>query len=180
MIAPGVAEVTYRYKDDALEAFKKYNQRNLDGRLLCVLVKRIAILSIVATKSFVKSCTRLIASFFCVIRNANGLPSPAWRGEHAWAWCHEHEHGWLRWSNDGPLPTRGPVSLLTLQYWRLWNGRVLLGRRPLPTLRYTRIHCLLILVRCGLYFVKLSLDPYYRLIGTLASFLAHKTPCYQD
>ncbi|XP_003385470.2 PREDICTED: polymerase delta-interacting protein 3-like [Amphimedon queenslandica] len=31
MIAPGVAEVTYRYKDDALEAFKKYNQRNLDG-----------------------------------------------------------------------------------------------------------------------------------------------------
>ena len=32
MIAPGVAEVTYRYKDDALEAFKKYNQRNLDGQ----------------------------------------------------------------------------------------------------------------------------------------------------
>lgn len=137
MIAPGVAEVTYRYKDDALEAFKKYNQRNLDGRLLCVLVKWIAILSIVETKSFVKSCTRLIASFFCVIRNANGLPSPAWRGEHAWAWCHEHEHGWLWWSNDGPLPTRGTVSLLTLQYWRLWNGRVLLGCRPLPTLRYT-------------------------------------------
>ena len=42
MIAPGVAEVTYRYKDDALEAFKKYNQRNLDGRLLCVLGKQIA------------------------------------------------------------------------------------------------------------------------------------------
>ena len=32
MTAPGVAEVTYRYKDDALEAFKKYNQRNLDGK----------------------------------------------------------------------------------------------------------------------------------------------------
>lgn len=70
MIAPGVAEVTYRYKDDALEAFKKYNQRNLDGRLLCVLVKRIAILSIVATKSFVKSCTRLIASFSVLL----GMP----------------------------------------------------------------------------------------------------------
>jgi RNA recognition motif-containing protein len=31
IIAPGVAEITYRHKDDALEAFKKYHQRNLDG-----------------------------------------------------------------------------------------------------------------------------------------------------
>ena len=27
----GEAEVTFRYKDDALEAYRKYNQRNLDG-----------------------------------------------------------------------------------------------------------------------------------------------------
>ncbi len=33
MTAPGVTEVTFRYKDDALEAYKKYNQRNLDGML---------------------------------------------------------------------------------------------------------------------------------------------------
>ena len=36
MPALGVAEVVFRYKDDALEAFKKYNQRNLDGQpMLC-------------------------------------------------------------------------------------------------------------------------------------------------
>ena len=38
IVAPGVAEVTYRYKDDALEAYKKYNQRNLDGKLLWLLL----------------------------------------------------------------------------------------------------------------------------------------------
>ena len=32
MHAPGIAEVVFKYKDDALEAFKKYNQRNLDGQ----------------------------------------------------------------------------------------------------------------------------------------------------
>lgn len=32
MHAPGIAEVIFKYKDDALEAFKKYNQRNLDGQ----------------------------------------------------------------------------------------------------------------------------------------------------
>lgn len=36
--APGVAEVVFKYKDDALEAFKKYNQRNLDGQpMMCKL-----------------------------------------------------------------------------------------------------------------------------------------------
>ena len=38
MAAPGVAEVVFKYKDDALEAFKKYNQRNLDGQpMICKL-----------------------------------------------------------------------------------------------------------------------------------------------
>ena len=38
MPAPGVAEVVFKYKDDALEAFKKYNQRNLDGQpMICKL-----------------------------------------------------------------------------------------------------------------------------------------------
>ena len=38
MIAPGVADVIFKYKDDALEAFKKYNQRNLDGQpMICRL-----------------------------------------------------------------------------------------------------------------------------------------------
>jgi hypothetical protein len=38
MVAPGVAEVVFKYKDDALEAFKKYNQRNLDGQpMICKL-----------------------------------------------------------------------------------------------------------------------------------------------
>ena len=38
MIAPGVADVVFKYKDDALEAFKKYNQRNLDGQpMICRL-----------------------------------------------------------------------------------------------------------------------------------------------
>ena len=38
IIAPGVAEVVFKYKDDALEAFKKYNQRNLDGQpMICKL-----------------------------------------------------------------------------------------------------------------------------------------------
>ncbi len=38
MSAPGVAEVIFKYKDDALEAFKKYNQRNLDGQpMICKL-----------------------------------------------------------------------------------------------------------------------------------------------
>ncbi len=32
MPAAGMAEVVFKYKDDALEAFKKYNQRNLDGQ----------------------------------------------------------------------------------------------------------------------------------------------------
>ena len=32
MHAPGIAEVIFKYKDDALEAYKKYNQRNLDGQ----------------------------------------------------------------------------------------------------------------------------------------------------
>lgn len=32
MHAPGIAEVVFKYKDDALEAYKKYNQRNLDGQ----------------------------------------------------------------------------------------------------------------------------------------------------
>ena len=32
MHAPGIAEVVFKYKDDALEAFKKYNMRNLDGQ----------------------------------------------------------------------------------------------------------------------------------------------------
>lgn len=41
MIAPGVAEVTYRYKDDALEAFKKYNQRNLDGQYRSTLLLKL-------------------------------------------------------------------------------------------------------------------------------------------
>ena len=33
MPAPGMAEVIFKFKDDALEAFKKFNQRNLDGHL---------------------------------------------------------------------------------------------------------------------------------------------------
>ena len=38
MVAPGVADVVFKYKDDALEAFKKYNQRNLDGQpMICRL-----------------------------------------------------------------------------------------------------------------------------------------------
>ena len=38
MVAPGVAEVVFKYKDDALEAYKKYNQRNLDGQpMICKL-----------------------------------------------------------------------------------------------------------------------------------------------
>ena len=38
MVDPGVAEVVFKYKDDALEAFKKYNQRNLDGQpMICKL-----------------------------------------------------------------------------------------------------------------------------------------------
>ena len=32
ILGPGIAEVVFKYKDDALEAFKKYNQRNLDGQ----------------------------------------------------------------------------------------------------------------------------------------------------
>ena len=32
MPATGMAEIVFKYKDDALEAFKKYNQRNLDGQ----------------------------------------------------------------------------------------------------------------------------------------------------
>ena len=36
MTAPGVAEVIFKYKDDALEAYRKYNQRNLDGQpMIC-------------------------------------------------------------------------------------------------------------------------------------------------
>lgn len=36
MTAPGVAEVVFKYKDDALEAYRKYNQRNLDGQpMIC-------------------------------------------------------------------------------------------------------------------------------------------------
>ncbi len=38
MAAPGVAEIVFKYKDDALEAYKKYNQRNLDGQpMMCKL-----------------------------------------------------------------------------------------------------------------------------------------------
>ena len=38
MPAPGMAEVIFKFKDDALEAFKKYNQRNLDGQpMVCKL-----------------------------------------------------------------------------------------------------------------------------------------------
>ena len=38
MIAPRVAEVVFKFKDDALEAYKKYNQRNLDGQpMVCRL-----------------------------------------------------------------------------------------------------------------------------------------------
>ena len=38
MPAPGMAEVIFKFKDDALEAFKKYNQRNLDGQpMMCKL-----------------------------------------------------------------------------------------------------------------------------------------------
>lgn len=38
MTAPGVAEVVFKYKDDALEAYRKYNQRNLDGQpMICRL-----------------------------------------------------------------------------------------------------------------------------------------------
>lgn len=38
LTAPGVAEVVFRHKDDALEAYKKYNQRNLDGQpMMCRL-----------------------------------------------------------------------------------------------------------------------------------------------
>ena len=38
MVAPGVAEVVFKYKDDALEAYKKFNQRNLDGQpMICQL-----------------------------------------------------------------------------------------------------------------------------------------------
>ena len=38
MVALGVAEVIFKYKDDALEAYKKYNQRNLDGQpMICQL-----------------------------------------------------------------------------------------------------------------------------------------------
>ena len=38
MPAPGVAEVVFKYKNHALEAFKKYNQRNLDGQpMICKL-----------------------------------------------------------------------------------------------------------------------------------------------
>lgn len=38
MPAPGMVEVVFKYKDDALEAFKKYNQRNLDGQpMVCKL-----------------------------------------------------------------------------------------------------------------------------------------------
>ena len=32
MPAAGMAEVVFKYKDDALEAFKMYNQHNLDGQ----------------------------------------------------------------------------------------------------------------------------------------------------
>lgn len=36
MPAAGMAEVVFKYKDDALEAYKKYNQRNLDGQpMMC-------------------------------------------------------------------------------------------------------------------------------------------------
>ena len=36
--APGMVEVVFKFKDDALEAFKKYNQRNLDGQpMICKL-----------------------------------------------------------------------------------------------------------------------------------------------
>lgn len=38
MVAPGVAEVVFKHKDDALEAYKRYNQRNLDGQpMVCRL-----------------------------------------------------------------------------------------------------------------------------------------------
>ncbi len=38
MTHPGIAEVVFKYKDDALEAYKKYNQRNLDGQpMVCRL-----------------------------------------------------------------------------------------------------------------------------------------------
>jgi len=38
MPAPGMAEVIFKFKDDALEAFKKFNQRNLDGQpMMCKL-----------------------------------------------------------------------------------------------------------------------------------------------
>ena len=47
IVAPGVAEVTYRYKDDALEAYKKYNQRNLDGKLSWLLLNTYIIVYIV-------------------------------------------------------------------------------------------------------------------------------------
>ena len=38
MVNPGIAEVVFKFKDDALEAYKKYNQRNLDGQpMMCRL-----------------------------------------------------------------------------------------------------------------------------------------------
>ena len=40
----GEAEVTFRYKDDALEAYRKYNQRNLDGMRHLVCKQKIWLL----------------------------------------------------------------------------------------------------------------------------------------
>ena len=35
---PGIAEVTFLNKEDAMEAYKKYHHRNLDGVCSCMLL----------------------------------------------------------------------------------------------------------------------------------------------
>ena len=47
IVAPGVAEVTYRNKNHALEAYKRFNQKNLDGKLLWLLLNTYIIVYIV-------------------------------------------------------------------------------------------------------------------------------------
>ena len=46
IVAPGVAEVTYRNKNNALEAYKRFNQKNLDGKLLWLLLNTYIIVCV--------------------------------------------------------------------------------------------------------------------------------------